>query len=188
MQATMPASDATPGSDPTMSWLLDQASTPTTQPTTQPATRASADAPAPGERSGQMTLSDGTSLTGLLSTTPNKPLRVWSDKEKRYIDLPWDAIASIEAQILWQRDEPEWRFKESGFDEKVFTGKTYPARETEYVITLTSGDTVTGGVVAPIYLRPDTGKAQQFVLHKRAKGDVGKTLAELVYIKRIELK
>jgi hypothetical protein len=183
MQATVPASD------PTMDWLLDQSSAPASQPTTQPATaRPFGDAPAPGERSGTITLSDGKSIPGLISTTPAKPLRVWSEKEKRYIDLPWEAIASLEAKILWERDEPEWRFKESGFDEKVFTGKTYPARETEYVITLTTGDTVTGGVVAPIYLRPDQGKAQQFVLHKRAKGEVGKSLDELIYIKRIELK
>lgn len=178
-QATQPA-------DPTMDWLLDQ-SAPATQPATAPTTQATspfAEKKIDGSRPGTVVLSDGTETAGAISTTPGKPIRVWEEKQKRYIDLPFESIASIEARILWERDEPEWRFKESGHDEKIYTGKTYPARETEYTFTLVNGDTITGGAVAPLYVRAG-GKTTQFVLYKRDKGEVGKTLAELVYVKRI---
>ena len=184
---------ATQPSDATMDWLLDQ-STPATQPSTQPATAPATQAASPfaprkdaGERTGTILLSDGTEIAGTITTTPGKPIRVWDEKQKRYLDLPIESIASIEAKIVWERDEPEWRFKESGFDEKVYTGKTYPAREMQYTFTLLNGDTIVGGAVAPVYI--DAGRVtKQFVLHKRDKGEVGKTLAELVYVKRIVLE
>jgi hypothetical protein len=178
-QATQPA-------DPTLEWLLDQA-TPATQPSTAPTTQPAspfADRNAAGERDGVVLLSDGTEIKGHIRTTPGKPIRVWEDTQKRYVDLPWDAISQIEARIVWERDEPEWRFKESGFDEKILTGKTYPAREMQYLFTLVNGETIVGGVVAPVYVRQGDTTVQR-VLHKRDKGDVGKTLAELVYVKRI---
>lgn len=183
-QATRPA-------DPTMDWLLDQTA-PATQPSTQPAsttqpTSPFADRKAAGQRAGAILLSDGTEIAGTVSSTPGKPIRVWDDQEKRYLDLPVESIANVEAKILWERDEPEWRFKESGHDEKVYTGKTYPARELQYTFTLLNGQVITGGAVAPVYV--DTGRAtKQYVLHKRDKGEVGKTLAELVYVKRITFK
>lgn len=171
-----------------MDWLLDQ-STPATQPATAPTTQATSpftEKKIAGARPGTVVLSDGTEIAGAVFTTPGKPIRVWDEKQKRYVDLPFELIASIDAKILWERDEPEWRFKESGHDEKVFTGKTYPAREMEYAFTLTNGDSIIGGTVAPLYVRVGE-TTKQFVLHKRDKGDVGKTLAELVYVRRITL-
>jgi hypothetical protein len=177
---------ATQPSDPTMDWLLDQ-STPATQPQTAPTTQPVppfAERKAEGERAGTILRSDGKQTEGRLATTPGKPIRVWESGQKRYVDLPWESIASIEAKILWERDEPEWRFKESGHDEKVFTGKTYPAREMEYTFQLVNGDIITGGAVAPVYVRVGE-KTTQYVLHKRDKGPPGQTLGELVYVKRI---
>ncbi len=175
--------------DTTMEWLLDQATTqPTTTPATQPAAPASpfSSKPVAGEKQGTITLSDGSTHTGMIFTTPGKPIRVWDDAKKEYRDLSMEVIAKAEAKVLWERDEPEWRFKESGHDEKIFTGKTYPARETEYTFTLVNGDQVTGQAVAPVYVRTE-GKATQFVINKRSKGDVDKKLNELIYIKSIVL-
>jgi hypothetical protein len=184
-QATQPA-------DPTLDWLLEQASAgssattqPTSAPTTQPASPFQ-DRPQAGERAGTVELSDGRVLKGVVRTTPGKPIRVWSEARKEYLDLSIDSIAKLEAVVLWERDEPEWRFKESGHDEKVYTGKTYPARETAYKVTLTTGDVVEGGIVAPLYVKAD-GKTTQHVLNKRSKGEVGKTLAELVYVRAVML-
>lgn len=177
--------------DPTMDWLLDSAA-PTTQPTTQPAEPTTQPSPfidkvQKGEVEGTIVLSDDTVLSGIISTTPGKPIRLWSDEKKRYFDLPIESIASLEAVILWEREEPEYRFKESGFDEKVFTGHTYPARETQYKVKLLNDDELIGGIVAPLYIRKD-GQTKQFVLHKRDKGAVDQRLKDLVYVKRITLR
>lgn len=179
---TMPA-------DPTMDWLLtEKSSSAATQPSTVPSSQPTtpfAQKPAAGTVRATITLSDGTTLAGDCWTTVGKPIRLWDDQRKQYVDLALEMIASMEAEVLWERDEAEWRFKTSGSDEKVYTGKSYPARETQYKLTLTNGDTLTGGIVAPIYLKQGDDPAKQFVLHKRAKGDLGQTLKQLAYIQSI---
>jgi len=140
-----------------------------------------------GWRAGVITLSDGEKVKGRLATTLDQPIRVYDPERKEYRDVPWPTIKSIEAKVLWERDEREWAFRESGSDIKVYSGKTYPARETAYTVTLADGKTVTGSIAAPIYL--ETAKdPKTFILHKRAKGDVGQTLKQLVYVARVELE
>ena len=179
--------------DPTVDWLLQ------TQTTTAPSTRATAAAsssrPAvPLVRtqgnlqplSGVITLSNGKTLTGIISTTPGKPLRVWVEEEHQYHDLELSEITSIAATVVWERQQPEWHFVNSGSDIKEFTGRNYPARELAYSFTLKDGTKITGGVVAPIYLETSDQKQLELVLHKRDKGEMGKALDDLVYIKTIE--
>ncbi len=178
-------------SDSTMDWLLTEKSAPAaTQPATEPATQPTSpltQKPQAGEVPATITLSDGATLIGRCWTTVGKPLRVWDDEKKQYVDLSLEMIASMDAEVLWERDEAEWRFKTSGEDEKVYTGKTYPARETQYKVTLANGANVTGGIVAPIYVKQPDQPTRQLVLHKRAKGDVGQTLKQLVYVKSIRV-
>ena len=172
--------------DPTMDWLLGQskpATAPTTAPTSQPA-RVFDDKPDRNERSGEVTLSDGKTVKGLISSTPDKPLRLWDEKASKYIDIPFHSIASMEAVVIWEREEPEWRFKESGSDIKIFTGKSYPAHELVYKVTLSNEQIIEGGIVAPVKIRQEAGIVSK-VLHKRDKGNVGQTLKDLVYIKKI---
>ncbi|MEZ0263940.1 MAG: hypothetical protein ACAI43_04370 [Phycisphaerae bacterium] len=140
-----------------------------------------------GWRPGVITLSDGEKVKGRLATTLDQPIRVYDPERKEYRDVPWPLIKSIEAKVLWERDEREWAFRQSGSDIKVYSGKTYPARETAYTVTLADGKTVTGSIAAPIYL--ETAKdPKTFILHKRAKGDVGQTLKQLAYVARVELE
>jgi hypothetical protein len=163
----------------------------TTRPTADPATRPAVFKPADDDgeaRAGTVTLSDGTVVAGKVATTPEKPIRVWVAEEKQYEDVPLSQVASAEAQVTWEREDPEWNFKESGSDIKVYSGKTYPARETAYKFTLTDGTVLTGGVVAPLYVTTDDGKTRTLVLHKRDKGNVGQKLADLVYVNRVDLK
>lgn len=85
------------------------------------------------------------------------------------------------------RDEKEWRFRESGSDVKIYSGKTYPLRELQYTLTLTDGNRVEGGVVAPLDVQTKDGRFT-FVLNKRQKGEVGQSLKDLVYPVRVELE
>ena len=154
---------------------------PTTAPS--PLTMGKAD---PDVRTGTITLNDGTTITGQIATTAGKPMRIWDDQAKEFRDLPLRMVTSITAQVLWEKDEPQYRFKESGSDIKVETGKTYPARETAYKFSLTDGSTVTGGIVAPLYLSGSDGGSTTYILHKRDKGDPGQTLPDLKYVKQVD--
>src|SRR5690349_13824546 len=83
------AESTTKPSDPALDWMLAH---PTTSPTTAPTTATS---PLVSDvkdewRNGTITLSDGTKLTGQISTTIDKPLRVYDESEKQYIDVPFD--------------------------------------------------------------------------------------------------
>ena len=186
--ATRPAT--TQPADPTLDWLMSQATTtPTVAPAVKPTTRGDGSPfltnQDDGRRPGTLLLSDGETIHGRFATTKDKPVRVWDAEEKEYRDIPFDLIQSFEARILWERDQPEWHFKASGSDIKEFTGKTYPAREMEYIVTLINGQSVTGGVVIPLYLQ-GIGGDKLIVLNKRSKGDVGQKLEKLVYVKRLD--
>ena len=172
-----------PAADPTSDWLLRQPSS-ATQPSeaaTQPSSPFMAKTTA---NSGTVTLSDGTVLNGNLSTTPGKPLRFWVEEDKRYVDVTLDQLVSMQAEVLWERDEPEWQYAALGQDQKVYTGKTYPAREVAYHVTLQNGDTFLGSIAAPITVTTEKGE-QTFVLHKRDKGDIGIPVAKLLYVKQV---
>ncbi len=187
--ATQPA---TAPADPTLDWLLNQATTapsapaPATVPSTQEETPFGENKN-PDIRRGAITLSDGEKIPGKLATTAEQPIRLWDEQKKEYRDIPWKVIKSMQAKVLWEREEPEWHFKESGSDIKEFSGKTYPNREMQYTIELRNGQSVTGGVAAPIYLQTPKGN-KLFILHKRDKGEVGQTLKDLVYVKRVDLE
>lgn len=190
--AALAAPPASRPADPDIEWMLSHA---TTEPTSQPADEPTSRPGSPleraddgrGARVGVIITSDDERYGGTIATTREKPIRVWDDQKKEYRDVPFAAIKSMEAQILWERDEPEWHFKDSGSDIKEYTGKTYPARELVYKVTLLNGQTVTGGIVAPLYV--SNGKKEMtLVLNKRQKGEVGVGVKQLVYVKRVEFE
>ena len=159
---------------------------PAAAPPTSPVFKPPAD---DGEtRDGTVTLSDGTTVTGRIATTAEKPVRLWVESEKQYEDVALSQITTVESKLVWERDEPEWNFKASGSDVKVYSGKTYPARQTQYTLTLTDGTTLTGDTAAPLYVTTPDGKQRTLVLHKRDKGAVGATLKQLVYVTKVTLK
>jgi hypothetical protein len=178
---------APPTTDPTLDWLMNQPTPPASAPSTQAASPFKNSDDDKSSRPGVITLSDGTIVRGSIATTPERPIRVWVEEDKEYQDIPLSTIQSIDAEVLWERDEKEWRFKSSGSDVKEYSGKTYPARETRYKLTLTDGTTVTGGVVAPLYVTVN-GQTKTLVLHKRDKGEVGQTLGQLVFIKSVRFE
>jgi hypothetical protein len=178
---------STQASDPALDWMLSHATTsPATRPTTAPVSPL-VDPRAQKSRSGTITLSDGSKLSGEVSTTAGKPLRIYDEDAKQYVDVPIEKTASIKGSVVWERDEPEWQYKLSGSDEKIYSGKTYPARELRYSIQTTDGDKISGEVAAPIYLKQGDER-KTFILHKRDKGEAGQTLKQLVYVQSLELK
>jgi hypothetical protein len=181
--ATIPATQA---SDPAVDWLLAQPIAPTTRSlaaATQPASVFRG--PTTARRTGMITLSDGRTIHGRIDSTPEQPLRFLDADNKQYRDVPLAIIDKMAAHVLWERQEPEWNFAQSGSDVKVYTGKTYPNRETEYIVSLNNGQQITGSIAAPLYITTAAGQ-QTFILHQRDRGPAGDSLDKLVYVKSVE--
>ena len=99
--------------------------------------------------------------------------------------MPVPALKRVEAVVVWERQQRQWRFKEAGSTEKVYTGETYPARMLSYRLTLRNDHRITGDVLGqPLYIARED-RTDRFVLHKRRKGAVGKSLEDLVYIRAV---
>ncbi|MGA2229986.1 MAG: hypothetical protein ABSH22_03590 [Tepidisphaeraceae bacterium] len=186
--ATQPATQA---DDPTVQWLLSQAPLATAPsadlsaiPATAPAALVSGQHHRDESRLGEITLSNGQTLKGRLSTTLGQPLRVWEEEKKQYEDIPFSLIDSMRAVVVWERMEQEWKFKESGSDVKEYSGRGYPTRFTNYQMTLTDGTTVSGSIADPIYLETPDGE-KTFILHKTDTGQPGQTMTDLVYVQAV---
>ena len=182
---------ATQADDPTVQWLMSQAPLATGPsadlsdiPATAPAALISGQHHRDESRLGEITLSNGQTLKGRLSTTLGQPLRVFEEEKKQYEDIPFSLIESMRAMVVWERMEKEWKFKESGSDVKEYSGRMYPTRDTNYQMTLTDGTTVSGGVADPIYLETPDGE-KTFILHKTDTGQPGQTMADLVYVQAV---
>ena len=90
--------------------------------------------------------------------------------------------------------EKQWKFKEAASDEKMYTGRAYPAREYLYKVTLEDGRTLTGPASGIVYVQPEStsadstsAEAKRFVLHKRDKGELDAQLPSLVYVRWVKL-
>jgi hypothetical protein len=185
---------ATRPADDSVDWLLSTAKpAPATRPdedadhlpTTAPASPLVDTQQQTDLRTGTLTLSDGQVIHGQFAHTAEKPLRIWVEADQKYDDIPFDQIKSLDAIVMWEREEQEWHFKESGSDIKEYSGKTYPARETNFKLTLNDGQTITGAIDEPIYQVLPGGQTL-FTLNKRDKGPIGQSLEQLVYIKHAE--
>jgi hypothetical protein len=139
---------------------------------------------------GKVELSDGSIHRGLIFLTRDKLLQVYDNELQRQREVPLQDIKQIDCQIKREWIEKEWRFKETTNDEKIYTGRSYPAREYLHTIRLKDGHTITGPLSAIVYVESSQDskpKAERFLLNKRGKGELGQDLKSLVYVKRIIL-
>lgn len=144
---------------------------------------------------GYIELSDGTIYVGNIYMTRDKRLKIYDESIKRQREIPLTAVSQIECKILKEWMEKEYRFRETTRDEKYYTGRQYPARECEHVITLKDGRQISGGLAEILYVAPlgegdgssSPAEPVRVILHKRQKGEIGQTLKELVYVKVVKL-
>ncbi len=134
---------------------------------------------------GYAELSSGLKVPGHIYTTRAKRLKVYNLERQIYEYVPVPALESIEAVVEWARMDNQWRFKEAGSTEKVYTGKSYPVRMLKWRLTLRNGHEIVGHILGqPLYVEHN-GKRERFVLHKRQKGPLGDTLDDLVYVREV---
>jgi hypothetical protein len=159
--------------------------------------------PAPTQREdavpGYVELSDGKICAGQVYLTRDARLKINDEKLQRQREVPLASVKQIDCTVKKEWMEKEWKFKELTKDEKMYTGRSYPSREYVHTITLADDRTITGELSAIVYVEPPNYspakpgevrpevKTEKFELHKRDKGEVGKKLESLVYVKSIKL-
>ena len=139
---------------------------------------------------GYVELSDGTILPGQIYLTRDARLKIFDGEQQRNRDVPLQAAKRIECKVEREWMEKEWRFKENANDEKVFTGRSYPAREYVHRITLQGDRTIEGTLSGIVYVQAEGSndrEAKRFLLHERDKGPPGSELKSLSYVRVIEL-
>lgn len=135
---------------------------------------------------GCIELSDGSVHPGMIYLTRDKRLEIYDKQLQRQREIPLRAVKRIDCKIKREWMEKEWKFKETTSDEKIYTGRSYPAREYLHTITLHDGRTIAGPLSALVYLRPKRYSPERYLLNKRDKGKIGEELKSLVYVKRIK--
>ncbi|MFO0908013.1 MAG: hypothetical protein U0794_06590 [Isosphaeraceae bacterium] len=142
---------------------------------------------------GYLELSDGRVHPGRLFLTREARLRIFDEQQARFREVPLRVVKSVSCQVAKEWVEREWRFKENANDQKVYTGRSYPAREYTHVITIDDGQTIRGPLDAIVYVQPEPAKegsqpapVERFLLHKRDKGPVGTGLKEMTYVRSIK--
>jgi hypothetical protein len=147
---------------------------------------------------GCVELSDGSVHSGLIYLTRDKRVKIYDQQLERQREIPLRVVRQIDCAVEREWIEREWHFKETTSDEKIYTGRTYPAREYLHTITLRDGRSITGPLSEIIYLQPQDDssrsaghraepKVEKFLLHKRDKGELGQDPKSLIYVKRIKL-
>jgi hypothetical protein len=134
---------------------------------------------------GYVELSSGLKLPGKIYTTRGKRLKVYNLKRGLYEYVAVPALKRIDVTVEWERVDPEWRFKESGNPEKVFTGRSYPVRSMAWTLVLRNDHEIYGHILGqPLYI-DHNGKVDRFLLHQRDKGEMGQTLQDIPYIRAV---
>ena len=82
----------------------------------------------PGRVWGTVELSDGTRDEGWLSLAPGRPFEVYDLDREEWREFGMHGILGLRATPRKEELEREWRWKEYGKDEKVYTGRAYPKR------------------------------------------------------------
>ena len=135
---------------------------------------------------GYIELSNGLKVPGKIYTTRAKSLKIYNLRRERYEYVPVPALKRIEATVEWERMDKEWRFKEAGNPEKIYSGREYPVRKVAYTLTLRNDHQIYGHILGQPLYADHNGTVSRFILHDRDKGPMGQTLADLVYIQRVE--
>jgi len=134
---------------------------------------------------GYAELSNGLKVPGTIYTTRAKRLKIYNLQRQIYEYVAVPALEEIEAVVEWARVDKQWRFKEAGNTEKVYTGKSYPVRMLKWRLLLRNGHEIVGHILGqPLYVAHQ-GTPERFILHKRQKGPLGDTLEDLIYVRRV---
>jgi len=183
--AAGPPAATQPAAPSNLDYWLDRATTaPASQPTAQaadPFAATSGKFSRPDALPGAVQMASGKLEAGGIYTTAGKDLKVWVDASNRWRHVPMVIILGIRAVIVSEGYEDEWRWKQGGSDEKVYTGRKRPVRRLQWRIDLADGTALTGEIKGqPVWVEQNA-KRTLHLLGARTKGDWGQGLRQLDY-------
>jgi len=129
-------------------------------------------------------LSDGTRLEGRVQLTDDCVI-IHNEAQARRYTVRAAEIARLETAIERQSMEEKWFFRESGLDDKVYTGEHYPVRQYLTRITFHDGRALEGRIMPRTFYVEGGGQKQRFILRAKDEGAVGQRLEDLVYVRSI---
>lgn len=136
-------------------------------------------------RTGTVQLSTGQMFRGVIWTTQQTPFRVWLKNLKQYRDVDIRLVKEIIGTIRYAKQIRQYKFQQMGSNIKLYTGRTRPRIGYQFTFKLINGKSITGTVIAPIYIRTGDGKQYFYLLKKRIDGKLGQKASAIAYIKRI---
>jgi hypothetical protein len=132
-------------------------------------------------------LSDGTRIEGRVQITDDAVI-INNEAQARRYTVRAAEMAKLETTIERQSMEEKWMFRESGLDDKVYTGERYPVREYLTSITFRDGRQLEGHIVPKTLYVESEGKRRRFILRHKDEGQVGQKLEDLLYVRAIAFK
>ncbi len=135
---------------------------------------------------GAVEMSDGETVVGKIYITDDR-LIIYNETQKRFYTVRAPQIKTIESLVEKEYMERVWFFKESGSDEKVYTGERYPVRMFNTRITFHDGNHLEGHIIARTFYVDSGGRRRRLILRRKLEGDKGESLDDLVYVRTIIL-
>jgi len=136
--------------------------------------------------SGLLTRSNGDAYAGRIHLTRDKRLELYCDAEKEWYKLKLKNLRSLEWVVEFERQEKEWRWKDSGSDVKVYTGRTKIDRRYKTVAITKDGKRIEGHIRGTvIYVRTSETRRKYF-LYWNHPSEFGQKPADLDYVRRID--
>jgi len=130
-------------------------------------------------RPGTVEWSDGHQVSGAISLTSGKDLRIFTTTSQVSVTL--DQVKEIsftpEKEEMWEG----FYFPNAGQATQVKTGEVYPIRHLETQITLGNGQVVEGHLYTTVFYVENDDGAQKVVVMAKQTGANGEKLADLIY-------
>ena len=130
-------------------------------------------------RAGVVEWSDGHKLTGAISLTPGKDLRIFADTAQ--VSLSLDEVKEIRFTVEKEQMWEGFYFPNAGQATQVKTGEVYPIRYLQTHITLGNGQVVEGHLFTTVFYVENDNGAQKVVVMAKQTGANGQKLADLIY-------
>ncbi len=134
---------------------------------------------------GFVQLSDGTRVEGeIFGPSEESTIRIFDAALKKFREFRLAEIVSISLAVEKAAMIDKFTFKELGWDEKIFSGKSFPRIDFLATATLTTGEKVAGHILGVVYV--DDGRSTaKFVLERYMRGEVGRKVEDLAYVKEL---
>lgn len=134
-------------------------------------------------RPGIVEFSDGSSVSGQVSLTAGRSLKLHVKDRVQELDLA--AVREMRFAPEQESLERKWRFPEAGQTRKEFVGLPCPVRSLRTTLVMGDDQAVSGHLYTTALYVEQTGRTDKVVLAAKQRGAEGQDLAALIYPARI---